>query len=93
MSARLSAWAAFCSTSSTVVPCGLISAMIEKICWISFGASPIDGSSSSSSRGRAISARPDREHLLLAAGHRAGDLAGALLEPREQRVDPVEVLA
>ena len=32
--------------------------MIEKICWISLGASPIDGSSSSSSFGRAISARP-----------------------------------
>ena len=53
-----SACAAFCSTSSTVVPCSLISLMIEKICWISCGASPIDGSSSSSSRGRAISARP-----------------------------------
>ena len=56
--ARLSACAAFCSTSSTVVPWALISVMIAKICWISLGASPIDGSSRSSSRGRAISARP-----------------------------------
>src|SRR5581483_1515592 len=44
--ARLSAWAAFCSTISTVVPCWLISVTIEKICWINFGARPIDGSSS-----------------------------------------------
>lgn len=53
-----SAWVAFCSTSSTVVPCSLISLMIEKINAISFGARPIDGSSSSSNRGRLISARP-----------------------------------
>ena len=40
------------------MPCWLISLMIEKICAMSFGASPIDGSSRSSSLGRAISARP-----------------------------------
>src|SRR6266540_425612 len=56
--ARVSACCAFCSTSRIVVPCWLISVMIEKICWISIGASPIDGSSSSISFGRLISARP-----------------------------------
>src|SRR4051794_14174523 len=35
----------------------------------------------------------DREHLLLAAGHRAALLTLALLEAREQRVHAVEVLA
>ncbi len=35
-----------------------MSEMIRKICWMIIGASPIDGSSSSSTRGRAISARP-----------------------------------
>src|SRR3712207_7034198 len=35
----------------------------------------------------------DGQHLLLAAGHRAALLPLALLEAREQRVDPVEVAA
>src|SRR3954451_18865009 len=34
----------------------------------------------------------DGQHLLLAAGHRPGRLRRPLLQPREQRVDPVEVL-
>ena len=54
---------------------------------------PSDGSSSSSSFGRAISACSDREHLLLAAGHRPGLLALALLEPGEKVVDAIEVLS
>src|SRR3712207_8833833 len=37
--------------------------------------------------------RSDREHLLLAAGHRAGLLALALGEAREERVDALHVLA
>ena len=49
---------AFCSTSRIVVPCSLISSMISKIRSTKIGARPIDGSSSSSSFGRAISARP-----------------------------------
>ena len=47
------------------------------------GDRPIDGSSSSSTFGRAISARAHRQHLLLAAGHRAGQLVAALLQARE----------
>ncbi len=58
-SAMDSALRTFCSTSNTVSPVAsrrcLSSAMI---CAATFGASPSDGSSSSSSRGRAISARP-----------------------------------
>ncbi len=40
------------------MPCLLISTTISKICSTKIGARPIDGSSSSSSFGRAISARP-----------------------------------
>ena len=57
-SAISSATSAFCSTSSTVVPCSLTSLMVSKTDSTSTGARPIDGSSSSSSRGAAISARP-----------------------------------
>ena len=49
---------AFCSTSSTEVPCRLISAMTSPIWPMIRGARPSDGSSSSSSFGLAISARP-----------------------------------
>src|SRR5829696_5178653 len=49
---------AFCSTSSTVVPCRLISSTISKMRSTKIGASPIEGSSRSRSFGRAISARP-----------------------------------
>ena len=51
-------------------------------CTIS-GARPNDGSSSSSSSGRSISARADRQHLLLAAGERAGLLAPPLRQARK----------
>ena len=40
------------------MPCALISVMIAKICCTRIGARPSDGSSSSSRRGRHISARP-----------------------------------
>ena len=92
-SARRSACAAFCSTSSTVVPCSLISAMIEKICWISFGARPIDGSSSSTSRGRAISARPMASICCSPPDSVPADWLARSCEPREQLEDPLEVVA
>jgi hypothetical protein len=44
---------------------------IRKISATTIGASPSEGSSSSSRRGRSISARGDREHLLLAAAERS----------------------
>jgi hypothetical protein len=49
------------------------------------GARPNEGSSSSSRRGRSISARDDRQHLLLAARQRARLLVPALLQAREVR--------
>ena len=88
-SATDSALRAFCSTSSTVSPVrSRRSRSSAMICAATRGASPSDGSSSSSSRGRAISARPIDEHLALAAGERAGRLAArARASAREQLVD------
>ena len=40
------------------MPLALISRMIAKICWTRIGARPSDGSSSSRTVGRVISARP-----------------------------------
>ena len=57
------------------------------ICAAIRGARPSDGSSSSSSRGRAISARPMREHLALAAGERVRPAVPPLGQRREQLVD------
>src|SRR6185295_11639475 len=48
---------AFCSTRRIVTPCLLISCTMLKIVSTMVGARPSDGSSSSKSRGRAISAR------------------------------------
>ena len=70
-----SAMLAFCSTSSTVTPRSrLIRTMISKISFTSLGDSPSDGSSSSISSGRAISAR-----LMAASAARRPRAAGALL--------------
>ena len=49
---------AFCSMSSTVTPCLLISLMISKMPLTMMGASPRDGSSIMMTLGRLISARP-----------------------------------
>ena len=54
---------------------------------------PSEGSSSSSSFGAGHQRAADREHLLLAAGHRPRLLALALLEAREQLEDAVDVVA
>ena len=56
--ATSSALFAFCSTSITVVPWELISRTMLKIVSWRIGARPSDGSSSMSTFGRAISARP-----------------------------------
>ena len=65
----------------------LMRRMMRKISCTTSGARPKEGSSSSSRRGRSISARRDGQHLLLAAGERAGLLVTPLLEPREIVVD------
>ncbi|EDS88086.1 conserved hypothetical protein [Burkholderia pseudomallei S13] len=57
-SATCSALCAFCSTRNTVTPSARIVRMMSKICAITSGARPSVGSSSSSRRGRLISARP-----------------------------------
>ena len=57
-SASDNASAAFCSTSTTVTPRSLISRMTAPTRSTIFGASPSDGSSSRSTLGEAISARP-----------------------------------
>ena len=55
------------------------------------GARPNDGSSSSISRGAQHQRARHREHLLLAAGERAGLLAAPLVEAREVAVHALEV--
>ena len=62
-------------------------------CCTMTGASPADGSSSRSSFGLGHQGAADRAHLLLAAGHGAGELAAPLAQAREQLVDEVEALA
>src|SRR5947207_8356775 len=62
--------------------------------WVTIsGANPSDGSSSNTSRGRAISARPDGQHLLLAPGQVAGQRRAALLQARKPPVYLLEVAA
>ena len=75
-------------------PCRAVeSRMASNICRTISGARPSEGSSSSNRRGRAISARRDRQHLLLAARQRAAALAHALSQAREQREHALEILA
>ena len=64
--------------------------MILKICEITIGANPIEGSSSSSTA--AVPSAADREHLLLAAGQRAADLMAPLGQPRKGLEHPVQPL-
>jgi hypothetical protein len=57
-SARESAAWAFCSTRRIVVPCALSSVMVSMIFCIMIGERPMEGSSSMSSFGWDIRARP-----------------------------------
>ena len=61
--------------AAPTVPCALISRMVSAIRAAISGASPSDGSSSSSSRGPRHQRPADGEHLLLAAGQQPGPLA------------------
>ena len=71
-----SALRAFCSTSSTASPSVSASRRTSAMIWAtSSGASPSEGSSSSSARGRADERAADREHLALAAGEARGRLS------------------
>ena len=57
----------------------------------SIGASPTEGSSTSRIFGASISARAERQHLLLAAAHAAGELRAALGEARKGLEADVEI--
>ena len=87
-SATASAIAAFCSTSTTVTPWRLISRITSPSCSTIRGARPSEGSSSSSTRGPAISARPIASICCSPPESRPARLAGALGEDREQLVHP-----
>ena len=92
--AASSATFAFCSTTSTVSPSSSFSSLtIRKSSWTMVGASPSDGSSSISSRGRADERAGEREHLLLAAAQRARLLVAAALQPGEVLEDARRLLA
>ena len=67
------------------MPCALISWMIEKICCTSSGARPSEGSSSRSSRGCAISARPIASICCSPPESVPAFWREALAQPREQR--------
>ena len=87
-SATDSALRAFCSTSSTVRPVRSRSARsTPMICATSCGARPSDGSSSSSSVGRPISARPIASIWRSPPDSVLAGAARALRQPREQLVD------
>ena len=66
--------------------------MASKICLTISGARPSDGSSSSSSFGRAISARPIDSICCSPPDSVPPRCVDALLEPREQREDLLDVL-
>ena len=65
-------------------PAALISRMISKISWTMNGARPSEGSSSSSSRGRAISARPIASICCSPPESVPAVWLMPLLQPREQ---------
>jgi hypothetical protein len=75
----------FCSTSTMVMPDFLSSTMCSKMRATMRGASPSEGSSRIRRRGFDIMGPGDRQHLLLAAGQRAGDLVEPLAQHREHR--------
>ena len=88
VAATSSAIAAFCSTRTTAVPCSLISRMTPAIRSTICGARPSDGSSSSSSFGSLISARPMASICCSPPDSSTARCAAPLLEAREELEDP-----
>ena len=74
-----------------MVPCSLTFVIVSKTCSTSTGARPIDGSSSSSNRGRAMSARPIASICCSPPDKRSRLLREAFLQAREQIEDPIHV--
>ena len=75
------------------MPSALICWIISKICLTMRGASPKEGSSSRSSLGRHISARPDRQHLLFTAAETATALFLPFSEHREELEHFVDIFS
>ena len=74
------------------MPCWLISVMSEKICCTRMGARPSDGSSSSSRRGRDMSARPMASICCSPPDSEPPFWRQALPQPREQHQRLLHVL-
>ena len=86
-----SALRAFCSTRRTVVPSSAIRSTMAKMSFTTSGASPIDGSSSIRSFGRAMSARPMASICCSPPERVPASWPLALLEDGEEPVDALEV--
>ena len=85
-SARSRARLAFCSTTSMVMPSSLLSSpKTRKMSWTISGARPSDGSSSSSSLGRLISARATASICCSPPRQAAGRLGAPLAQAGEDR--------
>ena len=80
----------FCSTSRIVAPRRFTSFRQSISAPMIAGASPLVGSSISSSLRGSMKARAKREHLLLPAGQRSGARQPELLQRREEAENPVE---
>ena len=90
--AASSAIRASCSTTSTVSPsCSFSSRTMRKISRTTIGASPSDGSSSISSRGRAISARASASICCSPPESVPAGWLRALGDPREPLGHPLDV--
>ncbi len=83
---------AFCSTTRIDTPASCTCLMISKFRSTRIGASPIDGSSIKQQLRPGHQRAAHRDHLLLAARERPGELVAPLVQQREERVDAVEVL-
>ncbi len=82
---------AFCSTRSTVHPSRLTRTIVSKMSFTTSGARPIDGSSSMSSAGRAISARPMASICCSPPERVPGQLVGPGRQHREELLEPLQV--
>ena len=89
-SARLSAAEMFCSTTTIVWPASASARQVANRSRTMIGASPSNGSSSSTIFGVADQRASDREHLLLAARKIGAAAAPALAQARENRPDPLQ---
>ena len=76
-----------CSTMTMVVPRPFSRSTTPSSCWTTMG-SEAEGELVDQSTSACAAGRGERQHLLLAAGQRAGEVVGALGERRERLVHP-----